>query len=183
MGRTRNGLRGFEARGNSYLGRSDCFLPAKPRKLQASQARRVFRNGSAQEQLRQGTEEDSARAVLDTRATPGELTPHCVRRMVDSACNRDSPSFMRTQKPKPRDRKGTEMSKAAGQPSTKALSRVVDLLVESRIRIDAMEQVLVKTNPVAYELYLGTIENLRAQKTAEVKKVLTATLKSKLSEG
>ena len=46
-----------------------------------------------------------------------------------------------------------------------------------------MEQVLVKTNPVAYELYIGTIENLRAQKTAEVKKVLTATLKSKLSEG
>ena len=65
------------------------------------------------------------------------------------------------------------MSKAASQPSTNTLSRVVDLLVEQRIRIDAMEQILVKTNPVAYELYLGTIEKLQAQKTAEVKKVLT----------
>jgi hypothetical protein len=89
---------------------------------------------------------------------------------------------MRTRKPKPRS-KGTEVSKATGQPLPNALSKVVDLLVESRIRIDAMEQVLVKTNPVAYDLYLGTIENLRAQKTAEVKKVLTERLKSKLSEG
>ena len=64
------------------------------------------------------------------------------------------------------------MIKIAGQPLPNALTKVVDLLVESRIRIDAMEQILVKTNPVAYELYLGTIENLRAQKEAEVKKVL-----------
>jgi hypothetical protein len=75
------------------------------------------------------------------------------------------------------------MSKAAGQPLPNALRKVVDLLVESQIRIDAMEQILVKSNPVAYELYLGTIENLRAQKAADLKKVLTATLKSKLSEG
>ena len=75
------------------------------------------------------------------------------------------------------------MSKAAGQPLPNALRKVVDLLVESRIRIDALEQILVKTNPVAYELYLGTIENLQAQKTAELKKVLTVRLKSKLSEG
>jgi len=80
-------------------------------------------------------------------------------------------------------RRGTEVSKAAGQPLPNALRKVVDLLVESRIRIDAMEQVLVKTNPVAYELYLGTIGNLRAQKAAELKKVLNATLKSKVSEG
>ena len=70
------------------------------------------------------------------------------------------------------------MSKAADQPLPNALRKVVDLLVESRIRIDAMEQILVKTNPVAYELYLGMIENLRAQKTAEVNRVLTQTLKS-----
>ena len=75
------------------------------------------------------------------------------------------------------------MSKAAGQPLPNALIKVVDLLVESRIRIDAMEQILVKTNPVAYELYLGTIENLRAQKAAKLKKVLAGRLKSKLSEG
>ena len=75
------------------------------------------------------------------------------------------------------------MSKAAGQPLRNALIKVVHLLVESRIRIDAMEQILVKTNPVAYELYLGTIENLQAQKEAEVKKVLAGRIKSKLSEG
>ena len=74
------------------------------------------------------------------------------------------------------------MSKAAGQPLPNALKKVVDLLVESRIRVDAMEQILVKTNPVAYDLYLGTIENLQAQKTAEVNRVLTQTLKSKPTE-
>jgi hypothetical protein len=75
------------------------------------------------------------------------------------------------------------MSKAAGRPLPDALIKVVDLLVESRIRIDAMEHILVKTNPVAYEFYLGTIENLRAQKAAKLKKALTVRLKSKLSEG
>jgi hypothetical protein len=69
------------------------------------------------------------------------------------------------------------MSKVAGQPLPNVLIKVVDRLVESEIRIDAMEQVLVKTNPVAYELYLGTIENLRAQKAAELKKVFTVRLK------
>jgi hypothetical protein len=77
------------------------------------------------------------------------------------------------------DRGGTEMSKAAGQPVPNALVRVVDLLVESRIRIDAMEQIVVKTNPVAYELYLVAIENLRAQKAADVNRVLTQTPKSR----
>jgi hypothetical protein len=65
------------------------------------------------------------------------------------------------------------MSRVAGQRLPNALVKVVDLLVESRIRIDAMEQILVKTNPVASELYLGTIENLRAQKAAEVDQVLS----------
>jgi hypothetical protein len=65
------------------------------------------------------------------------------------------------------------MSKTTGQPLPNVLTKVVDLLVESRIRIDAMEQILVKTNPVAYELYLGMIENLRAQKAAEVNRLLT----------
>ncbi len=74
------------------------------------------------------------------------------------------------------------MSKAAGQPLPNALSKVVDLLVESRIRIDAMEQILVKTNSVAYALYLGMIENQQAQKKREVNRVLTQTLKSKARE-
>ena len=75
------------------------------------------------------------------------------------------------------------MSKAAGQPSTNTLSRVVDLLVEYRIKLDALEHVLKETNPLVHELYLGTVENLQAQKTAEVKKVLTVMLKSKPGEG
>ena len=74
------------------------------------------------------------------------------------------------------------MSKTAGQPLPNALIKVVDLLVESRIRIDAMEQILVKTNAVAYELYLGTIENLQTQKAAEVTRILTQTLKSTPTE-
>jgi hypothetical protein len=72
------------------------------------------------------------------------------------------------------------MSKTAGQPSTDTLSRVVDLLVEHRIKLDALEHVLKETNPIVHDLYLGTIENLQAQKTAELKKVLTGRLKSKL---
>jgi hypothetical protein len=72
------------------------------------------------------------------------------------------------------------MSKAAGQPPTDTLSRVVDLLVEHKIRLDALEHVLKETNPLAHELYLGTIKNLQAQETAELKELLTVRLKSKL---
>jgi hypothetical protein len=67
----------------------------------------------------------------------------------------------------------TEMSKAAGQPSTNTLSRVVALLEEHRIKLDALEHVLKETNPIVHEFYLGTIENLRAKKAAEVNQVLT----------
>ena len=74
------------------------------------------------------------------------------------------------------------MSKTAGQPSTNTLSGIVDLLVEHKIKLDAMEHVLKETNPLAHELYLGTIENLQAQKASEVNRVLTQTLKSKLTE-
>jgi hypothetical protein len=80
------------------------------------------------------------------------------------------------------DRGGTEMSKIADQPLPNALIKVVDLLVESRIRIDAMEQILVKTNSVAYALYLGEIGNRQAQKEAEVNRVLAQTLKSRPRE-
>jgi hypothetical protein len=74
------------------------------------------------------------------------------------------------------------MSKAAGQPSTNALTRIVDLLVEQRIKLDALEHVLKETNPLVHEFYLGTIENLRAQKAAEVNQLLTQTLESQPAE-
>jgi hypothetical protein len=87
---------------------------------------------------------------------------------------------MRTRKPKAntKDSRNEQSRRSASYD----LGRVVELLVESHIRIEAMEQILVKTNPVAYELYLGMIENLEAQKTAEVNRVLTQTLKSKPTE-
>jgi hypothetical protein len=75
------------------------------------------------------------------------------------------------------------MGKATGQLSINTLIKVVNLLVEKRIKIDAMEQILVKTNPVAYDLYLGAIENLQARKTTEANGVLAQTLTSKPAEG
>jgi hypothetical protein len=86
-------------------------------------------------------------------------------------------------KTKAQARRGTEMSKAAGQPSTNAFNTVVDLLVEHTIKLDALEHVLKETNPLAHEVYLSTVENLRAKKAAELKKVLIARFKSELSEG
>jgi hypothetical protein len=74
---------------------------------------------------------------------------------------------MRMRKPKP-GTKGTEVSRSPGQQSTNTLSSVVDLLVEYRIKLDALEYVLKETNPPAYELYRGTIENLHAQKASVV---------------
>jgi hypothetical protein len=74
------------------------------------------------------------------------------------------------------------MSKAAGEPTSNTLSRVIDLLVENKIKLDALEQVLKETNPLVHELYLGTIENLQAQKAAELNRVLTQMLEAKATE-
>ena len=43
------------------LRRPYCFLPPEPCELQTPEACRIFRNGSAQEQFRQGTQEGAAR--------------------------------------------------------------------------------------------------------------------------
>ena len=43
------------------------------------------------------------------------------------------------------------------------LSEVIDLLVQNRIRLDALEEVLKETNPLVHELYVGTVENMQAQ--------------------
>ena len=65
------------------------------------------------------------------------------------------------------------MSKATGEPPTSALTRVVDLLVEHTIKLDALERVLKETNPLMHELYLGTIENMKAERATELSHVLT----------
>jgi hypothetical protein len=67
------------------------------------------------------------------------------------------------------------MSKAADQPSMNTFSSIVDLLIEHRIKLAALEQVLKETDPLIHELYLGKIEDLRAQKTAEINQVPTQT--------
>ncbi len=54
--------------------------------------------------------------------------------------------------------------------------------MEHRIKLDALEHVLKETNLLVHEFYLGTIENLRAQKAAEVNQVLTQTLESQPDE-
>ena len=74
------------------------------------------------------------------------------------------------------------MSRSPGQQSTNTLRSVVDLLVEHRVKLDALEHVLKETNPLVHELYLGTIENLQAQKATEVNRLLTQTFKSKRTE-
>jgi len=85
-------------------------------------------------------------------------------------------------KDKGEDRRGSEMGKAAGQPSANTLGRLVDLLVEHKIKLDALEHVLKETNPLVHEFYLGTIENLQAHNAAEVNRVLTQTLESQPTE-
>jgi len=73
------------------------------------------------------------------------------------------------------------MSRAAGQPSMKALREVVDLLVESRIKLDALASVLKEINPLLHDRYLGEIENLKERKASQLKQALTTRLKAKLT--
>ena len=73
------------------------------------------------------------------------------------------------------------MSRATGQPSI-ALREVVDLLVESRIKLDALDNVLKEINPLLHERYLGEIEVVRERKASALKQALTANLKAKLTQ-
>ena len=75
------------------------------------------------------------------------------------------------------------MRKVPVQPPTDTVSRIVDLFVEQRMRLDALEHALKETNPLLHEFYLGTVENLQKQKAAEVKRMLVQTLRSELAEG
>jgi hypothetical protein len=88
----------------------------------------------------------------------------------------DSRSIYANAKTKAQDRRGDRNEQSRRSPSRNVFSRVVDIL-------DALEHVLRETNPLVHEFYPGTIENLRAQKAAELKKALTIRLKSQLSEG
>jgi hypothetical protein len=70
------------------------------------------------------------------------------------------------------------MSRAASQRSMNALGDVVDLLVESRIKLDALENVLKEINPLLHERYLGEIAIVKERKASKLKQALTAGLKA-----
>jgi hypothetical protein len=74
------------------------------------------------------------------------------------------------------------MSRVTGQPSMKALGEVVDLLVESQIKLDALENVVKEINPLLHERYLGEIEVVKERKASELKRALAASLKAKLTQ-
>jgi hypothetical protein len=74
------------------------------------------------------------------------------------------------------------MNRATGQPSMNALREVVELWVESQIKLDALEIVLKEINPLLHDRYLGEIKNLKEQKASELKKALTGSLKAKLTQ-
>ena len=81
-------------------------------------------------------------------------------------------------KTKSHSRTEINMNKRVGQLSPIPSSRVIDLFVEHRIKLDALEYVLKETNPLVHELYVGAIENLQAKKAAELKRVVARMLES-----
>ena len=74
------------------------------------------------------------------------------------------------------------MSGTTEQPSKIGLRKVVDLCVESRIKLDALENVLKEINPLLHERYLGEIEVVKKRKASELKRALAASLKAKLTQ-
>lgn len=74
------------------------------------------------------------------------------------------------------------MSRATGQASMNVFGAVVDLLVDSRIRFDAFENVLREINPLLHERYLGEIEVVKERKASALKQALTASLKAVLRQ-
>jgi len=58
-----------------------------------------------------------------------------------------------------------------------ALEKIVALSVENQIKVEALEQVWVKTNPMVHELYIGEVEMISRQKAAKLKLALTKALK------
>ena len=58
-----------------------------------------------------------------------------------------------------------------------ALEKIVALSVENQIKLEALEQVWLKTNPMVHELYIGEVETISRQKAAKLKLSLTKALK------
>ena len=62
------------------------------------------------------------------------------------------------------------------------LRKVVDLCVESRIKLEALESVLKEINPLLHERYLGEVEVVKERKASALKQALTASLKAELTQ-
>jgi hypothetical protein len=65
------------------------------------------------------------------------------------------------------------MKSKVGKAQRNALEQIIALSVENQIKLEALEQVLVKTNPMVHELYLGQIETLSKQKAVKLNLALT----------
>jgi hypothetical protein len=74
------------------------------------------------------------------------------------------------------------MRRAVSHPSPNTLNRVIDLMVEHTIRLDALNDVLKEINPLLHERYVGAIESLQSEKTAELRRAIAARFKPE-SEG
>jgi hypothetical protein len=70
------------------------------------------------------------------------------------------------------------MSSPAKQPLVSALTEIIDILTESRIKLDALERVMKEINPLLHERYLGEIDNVREAKTSELNQRLRARLEA-----
>jgi hypothetical protein len=66
------------------------------------------------------------------------------------------------------------MKSTAGKAQRNVLGEIIALSVENEIKLEALEQVLVKTNPLVHELYLGQIDTIRKQKAAKLNLAITA---------
>ena len=68
------------------------------------------------------------------------------------------------------------MNDSGKSRSASNISQIVDLLVENKIKLDALERVFKETNPLVHEFYLGEIETITNERAAEYRRVISAQL-------
>lgn len=74
------------------------------------------------------------------------------------------------------------MKHTADNSLLNALEELVALSVENQIKLEALEQVWLKTNPMIHELYIGEVETITKEKAAKLNVALTKALKERLKE-
>jgi|tagenome__1003787_1003787.scaffolds.fasta_scaffold19757402_2 hypothetical protein len=63
-----------------------------------------------------------------------------------------------------------------GDTFMSSLEKIITLLVETQIKVEAFEQVLEETNPLIHQVYLGELQKLTEEKAVELTLALTETL-------